>query len=157
MLSLPSPLQSGVRPDELPPHMELEHSHSVVENQQQWSPFKRWYMRHWATPAAEERQAWIQTRGPPMLQKALTIYFQIWSWPGESAYVILFAFVTVVCGFMDKHGLAFLLATVVSIATTGFMKDRGECPRPNAPPVHRHFRVVHVDEFGFPSTHSALA
>uniref|UniRef100_A0A7S1KYF1 Phosphatidic acid phosphatase type 2/haloperoxidase domain-containing protein n=1 Tax=Neobodo designis TaxID=312471 RepID=A0A7S1KYF1_NEODS len=157
MLSLPSPLRSGVRPEEEPPPLTLEIDHNVVEDPAFWSPFKRWYMRHWATAEAEERQAWVQTRGSERLQSVLTVYFQIWSWPGEALYIILGLVVIVICGFTDKHGMAYALAVLFGICSTGMMKDRGECPRPRAPPVVRRFRLVHEHEFGFPSTHSCMA
>lgn len=157
MLSLPSPLQSGVASDEAPPPMTLEEDHSVVMAEYRWSAFKEWYMRHWASPECEERQAAIQTIGGPGLQKALTVYFQLWSWPGEALYVVAAAIVMILYGTKAVHIFQLIVSLGFSICLTSIMKDRGECPRPSAPPVIQRYRVVHAMEFGFPSTHTAIA
>jgi membrane-associated phospholipid phosphatase len=121
-----------------------------------WNCFKRWYMRHWANDAAAARMARIQRFGPPRLQRVLTWYFWAWSCMAEDVLIVLFIATLNLSGY-GEHCVVPGIAIVLSIFVTGLAKDLAECPRPPIPPVEKRYRSMHNLEYGFPSTHTALA
>ncbi|ESL11087.1 hypothetical protein TRSC58_01172 [Trypanosoma rangeli SC58] len=116
-------------------------------------PFKSWYVSNYCNEEHLLVLLRLQ-RCWPSLQRAITIYFTIWSFTGETEFYTAFFSTMAWLGLWHEE-LNMVVLMCLGQYITGTLKDAAGCPRPPWPPVELRGRANASMEYGYPSTHSS--
>jgi membrane-associated phospholipid phosphatase len=135
----------------------LMQGHHYAEPATPWcQSFALWYTERFCSDAHAEDLASLQNMGSPLVQRIVAAYFSAWTHCGDGGfYVVLFGLL-IVLGYAST-AVYFCVMLATTLYTTDILKDLTGCPRPYTPPVRKMITESHQHEYGFPSTHSAMA
>ncbi|RNF27315.1 putative sphingosine-1-phosphate phosphatase [Trypanosoma conorhini] len=135
-----------------PPASHL-HCCTFPIEQQPVVPFRSWYASNYCNEEHLSVLLRLQ-RCFPSLQRAITIYFNVWSCTGETEFYTAF-FPTMAWLGLWPEVLDMAVLMCLSQYITGTLKDAAGCPRPPCPPVELRGRANASKEYGYPSTHAS--